>query len=345
MTFRAARKAARDFARRGHNDGATGGAVGGVLGILAGAYLVKRVLEARANRLAGRVVLVTGGSRGLGLLLAREFAQRGCKVAICARDAEELERARLGLERRGHEVYAAPCDVTDPVAVEHLIGGVLERYGRLDVLVNNAGIIQVGPLDSMSLEDFHRAMDVNFWGTVHATLAALDALRGQPGGRVVNICSIGGKVAVPHLLPYDCAKSAVMGFSDGLRAELARDGISVTTVIPGLMRTGSSASAQFKGDQPAVEYQWFSGMSRSHATTVDGRTAARAIVDAAQRRAPEIILGWQARMLAAARALVPSTLSRALATANRYLPRGRGTPDGGQTGRRLALAANRDRWH
>jgi NAD(P)-dependent dehydrogenase (short-subunit alcohol dehydrogenase family) len=318
--------------------------VGGVLGILAGAYLVTRLIEARANRMNGRVVLVTGGSRGLGLLLAREFGRRGCKIAICARDAEELERARLGLERRGHEVYAASCDVGDPIAVEHLIGGVLERFGRLDILVNNAGIIQVGPLDSMSLEDFHRAMDVNFWGTVHATLAALDALRNQPGGRVVNICSIGGKVAVPHLLPYDCAKSAVIGFSDGLRAELAKDAISVTTVIPGLMRTGSSASAQFKGDEPSVEYRWFRGVSQSHATTLDGRLAARVIADAAQRRQPEIIVGWQARLLATVQAMMPSTLSRVLATANRYLPRGRGTADG-QTGRRLALAANRDRWH
>jgi short-subunit dehydrogenase len=324
---------------------ATGANAGlGILGILAGAYLVKRVIEARANRLDGRVVLITGGSRGLGLLLAREFGRRGCRIAICARDAGELERARLGLERRGHEVFAAPCDVSDPVAVQGLLAAVLERYGQLDILVNNASIMQVGPLDSMSLDDFRHAMDVNFWGTVHASLAALDALKSKPGGRLVNICSIGSKVAVPHLLPYDCAKSAVLSFSEGLRAELARDGVSVTTVIPGLMRTGSFASAQFKGGDPGVEYKWFSGVAQAHTTTIDGRAAARMIANATERRKPEIILGWQARMLAAVKAAMPSTLTRVLAAANRYLPSGRG-PTSGVPGRRLALAANRDRFH
>jgi NAD(P)-dependent dehydrogenase (short-subunit alcohol dehydrogenase family) len=292
----------------------------------------------------GRVALITGGSRGLGLLLAREFAQRGCRIAICARDPGELERARLGLERRGHDVYASPCDVADPADVQRLISDVLERFGRLDILVNNASIMQVGPLDSMNIDDFHRAMDVNFWGTVHTSLAALDALRDQPGGRLVNICSIGSKVAMPHLLPYDCAKFAVLGFSEGMRTELAKDGISVTTVIPGLMRTGSFANAEFKGLDPATEFQWFSTMAQSHSTTLDGRDAARMIVDAAQHRKPEIILGWQARMLALAKAMVPSTLSHLLAAANRHLPRGRGTTNG-LPGKRLALAANRDRWH
>ena len=316
----------------------------GALGVLTGAYLIRRIAAARVNRMEGRVALITGGSRGLGLLLAREFARRGCRIAICARDATELERARVGLERRGHEVFASPCDVSNPVEVQRLMLEIIERYGRLDILVNNASIMQVGSLDSMNIDDFHRAMDTNFWGTVHTSLAALDALRSQPGGRLVNICSIGSKVAMPHLLPYDCAKFAVLGFSEGLRTELARDGISVTTVIPGLMRTGSFANAEFKGSDAAGEFQWFSAVVQSHSTSLDGRDAARMIVNAAQQRKPEVILGWQARLLAAAKAMVPSTLSLVLAAANRHLPRGRG-PTRGAAGKRLALAANRDRWH
>jgi short-subunit dehydrogenase len=313
----------------------------GALGILAGAYLVKRIVSARANRLDGRVVLITGGSRGLGLLLAREFGQRGCKLAICARDPEELDRARLGLVRRGFEVFAYPCDVAKPEEVDQLIAKVLERYGQIDVLVNNASILQVGPLSSMKVEDFRHAMDVNFWGTLNTSLAALDALKQRPGGRLVNICSIGGKVAVPHLLPYDCAKFAVLGFSEGLRAELSEEGISVTTIVPGLMRTGSYTNATFKGD-PVGEFHWFAALANAPSTTLDARDAARMIVRATERRKAEVILGWQARLLAAAKALMPSTIFTVLSVVNRFMPRGRA--NGGVMGRSVALATNRERW-
>jgi short-subunit dehydrogenase len=318
-------------------------ALWGVLGIVAGAYAARRVVGRRTDDLAGRVVLITGGSRGLGLLLAREFGSRGCRLAICARDAAELERARLGLERRGFEAYAVACDVADPNQVHGLVQAVVDHYGAIDVLVNNASIIQVGPFDSMTLDDFHEAMNVNFWGTVHVSLAAMDTLRRQPGARVVNICSIGSKVAVPHLLPYDAAKFAVLGFSEGLRAELAGQGVSVTTVVPGLMRTGSFNNAEFKG-APAREFLWFSTASRSSATALDGRKAARQIVDAAARRRPEVIIGWQARLLAAAKHLIPETVLRLLAATNRLLPRGRGAT-GRARGRTLALAANPGRRH
>lgn len=314
------------------------------LGLAAGAYVVKRMVDARRMaRLAGRVVLITGGSRGLGLLLAREFGQRGCKIAICARDAAELDRARLGLENRGIETFATVCDVSVPEQVDKLITDVLARYGQLDVLVNNAGVIQVGPLHSMDLHDFRHAMAVNFWGTVHTTLAAIDALKRTGDGRLVNICSIGGKIAMPHLLPYDCAKFAVLGFSEGLRAELGAQGISVTTVIPGLMRTGSSASAVFKGDQ-ASEYVWFSTVSREHATTIDARKAARQIVNATARGEREVTLGFQAHLGALAKSLLPGVLVRVLAAFNRAMPSGAGKPTIGLNGRTLAAAANRARF-
>jgi short-subunit dehydrogenase len=304
------------------------------LGLLAAGYAMKRVVEGRRLRLHGRVVLITGGSRGLGLLLGREFGRRGGRIAICARDAAELERGRLNLERRGIEVYATVCDVSDAEQVQRLIHEVEDYFGRIDVLVNNASIIQVGPVEAMKIEDFQHAMAVNFWGTLHTSLAAIDALKKNGGSRIVNICSIGGKVAVPHLLPYDCAKFAVMGLSEGLRAELAKDNISVTTVIPGLMRTGSFSSATFKGD-PMEEYLWFSTLAQGAVTSMDGRKAARKIVRAAMRRDAEVIIGWQARLLAFAKAFFPATVARALSAANRAMPKETGY--GEFSGRSLAV--------
>jgi short-subunit dehydrogenase len=311
--------------------------------LVAGAYGLKRLIEARQTQhLHDHVVLITGASRGLGLLLAREFGRKGCRLAICARDGAELERARLGLQRRGFEVFATVCDVAEPEAVDRMMTEVLAHYGRLDVLVNNASVMHVGALSSMDLLDFRQAMAVNYWGTVHTTLAALEALKQAPGGRIVNICSIGGKVAVPHLLPYDAAKFAVLGFSEGLRAELADEGISVTTIIPGLMRTGSYAHATFKGDQLG-EFEWFSTLASEHATTIDARKAARRIVTAAALREPEVILGWQARFAALAKATLPTTLTRVMGFANRAMPRS-SRKSIGLSGRTLAAAVNRARY-
>src|SRR4051794_31800976 len=122
--------------------------------------------------LQGKVVLITGGSRGLGLALARGFAKHGCRLALCARSQEELDRARQDLMKHGAEVFTVTCDVTDRVQVQQMIDLTLQQYGHIDVLVNNAGTIQVGPIHTMTIEDFETAMDVMFWGTVYTTLAA-----------------------------------------------------------------------------------------------------------------------------------------------------------------------------
>src|SRR5204862_3652064 len=112
----------------------------------------------REYDLRGKTVLITGGSRGLGLVLGREFVRQGARVAICARDVEELERASADLVRRGLPVPAVPCDVTDRAAVEAMVQTVRDHFGQIDVLVNNAGVIEVGPLEEMTLEDFEETM-------------------------------------------------------------------------------------------------------------------------------------------------------------------------------------------
>ena len=129
----------------------------------------------------GKVALITGGSRGLGLVLARHLAAEGARVAICAREDEELERARQDLQSNGANVFATACDLRDREDVDRMVARVLQHYGQIDVLINNAGIISVGPLEEMTLDDFTEAMDANFWSAVYATLAVLPEMRhGMP---------------------------------------------------------------------------------------------------------------------------------------------------------------------
>jgi NAD(P)-dependent dehydrogenase (short-subunit alcohol dehydrogenase family) len=289
--------------------------------------------RAREADLAGQVALVTGGSRGLGLLIAGELIEAGCRVAICARDGQELDAAREQLERSGARVVAVPCDVADAAQVSRMLESIESELGPVDLLVNNASIIQVGPLETFELEDFQHAMAVNFWGTVHTTRGVLPSMRRRRSGRIVNITSIGGKVAIPHLLPYDCAKFAVVGFSEGLRAEVAREGIRVTTVVPGLMRTGSPVNAFFKGDAEK-EFAWFSLGDATPVSAMSARRAARQIVAAARRGDAEVTLSWQAKLLRLSHDLFPGPMTDLLGVVNRLLP----TSGGGGEVRGMELA-------
>ena len=295
--------------------------------LAAGLGLAARELWLRRTEadLRDQVVVITGGTRGLGLALAREFAGQGCRLALCARDTGELAWAREDLEGRGTEVLTVPCDVTDPDQVQRLVDLTTERFGRVDVLVNNAGIIGVGPAQAMGRTDFEEAMNVNFWGTLNPILAVLPQMRRRQSGRIVNITSIGGKVSVPHLLPYSCAKFAATALSEGLRAELARDGITVTTIVPGLLRTGSPGQASFKGDM-AGEYDWFSISDSLPGLSISAARAAREIVRATRRGEAERILSLPANIAARAQGLAPGTTADLLRLVDRALP----PPDGAE---------------
>jgi NAD(P)-dependent dehydrogenase (short-subunit alcohol dehydrogenase family) len=298
-----------------------------VVGVAAGvgtAFAAHALLrEKDDDTLNGHVALITGGSRGLGLSLAREFARRGCRIAICARDVAELENAKQDLESRGAEVLTIVCDVGDQRQVERMTAQVLGHYGRVDILVNNAGEIQVGPVEAMTIDDYERAMRVMFWGTVYPTLALLPQFTARKSGRVVNITSIGGKVAVPHLLPYTCAKFAAVGFSEGLHAELKESGVKVVTIAPGLMRVGSYLNAEFKGDQDK-EAAWFGVASSMPGLTISGERAARQIADATIKGTAEKILTTQANVLAKAHGVAPGLTSEILGLVNELaLPTGK----------------------
>lgn len=287
----------------------------------AAGYFAWRALRDSGEDLDGQVVLITGGSRGLGFLLAQEFAANRCRVVICARDDVELAAAEERLRAAGATVLAIRCDVAERDEVESMVAQATERFGRVDVLVNNAGIIQVGPLASMEISDFERAMNVMYWGSLYTTLAVLPQMLDRRGGRIVNITSIGGKVSVPHLLPYDAAKFALVGLSEGLRAELKKDGVRVTTIVPGLMRTGSPVNAFFKGDHEK-EFTWFSLGSATPLTTISAGRAARRIVEATRRGKAEVTLSVQAKLLRLAHDLFPGATSDLLALGNRLLPTG-----------------------
>jgi len=283
---------------------------------LAARALVRKVAELD---LRGKTVLITGGSRGLGLVLARTFADEGTSLVLCARDPEALERARAELAQRGAQVLAIPCDVTDRAQVKSLVDAARQRFGQIDVLVNNAGLIQVGPMEVQTLDDYEAAMNTHFWGPLFTILEVLPEMRERRSGRIVNISSIGGKISVPHLLPYSASKFALVGLSEGLRAELAKDGIAVTTVTPGLMRTGSPLQATFKG-QNEKEYTWFAISDSLPVLSVSAARAAREIVRACRRGAAELTLTLPAQLAIPFHGVLPGLTADLLGLLNGLLP-------------------------
>jgi NAD(P)-dependent dehydrogenase (short-subunit alcohol dehydrogenase family) len=271
----------------------------------------------------GKSVLITGGSRGLGLALALEFAREGAKVAVVARDKEELLRAKSRVEALVPTAHlrAYACDVTDHRQFAEAIKLVVLEQGGLDVLVNNAGAITVGPFEAMDNEDFEAQMRLHFLAPVHACRLALPYLRERAGGRIVNICSMGGKVAVPHMLPYDASKFALSGFSQGLMAELAEEGISVTTVYPAVMRTGSPIQAVFKGDHDK-EFAWFASADVLPGLSLGAASAARKVVEAARNRTAELVPSVPAKARNILAAAFPETFASLMGMIASYLPKG-----------------------
>src|SRR5205823_9495480 len=228
-------------------------------------------------------------------------------------------RARDDLAGRGADVTVVRCDVSRREEAERLIATTVERTGSIDALINNAGIIQVGPLEHMQLADFEEAMAVHFWGPLYTMLAAFPHMRRHGGGRIVNVSSIGGKIGVPHLVPYCASKFALVGLSDSVRGEVAKDGIYVTTVCPGLMRTGSPFNAWFKG-QHREEFTWFMISDSVPVASIDGARAAAQIVDACRHGDAELVISWPAKLAVVANAIAPESVALAMNVANRLLP-------------------------
>lgn len=285
----------------------------------AGVILGAAKLLGRRERmsLSGKVVLITG-SRGLGLAIAQELGRKGARIALCARDAEELERACEMLQRELIEAAPFPADITDEAAIAPLIARVIERFGGIDILVNNAGAISIGPLESFTRQDFEDAMNLMFWAGVNLTFAVLPQMRQRRSGTIVNITSIGGRVSVPHLLPYSCAKFAFVGFSTGLATEVRSDGVHVLTVVPGLMRTGSYLNVAFKG-HARREFAWFALSGNLPGLSVAADYAARSIRRAIEQQRYTCTISLPAKIAVSCDATFPEITRAVLERVNRWL--------------------------
>ncbi len=281
--------------------------------------------QQRAIDLANRTTLITGGSRGLGLELARVLVEQGAKVVICARNENDLEEARQELavlaeeKNNPYDILAIPCDVTQREQVRAMVEQIRSRFGPVEVLINNAGTIQVAPLEEMEEREFEESIKVHYWAPLYTMEEVLPEMRESREGRIVNIASIGGKVSIPHLVPYSAGKHALVGLSEGYRAELLKDNIYVTTVCPGLMRTGSPRNVLFKGKH-REEQTWFTVSDASPLVSMDARGSAKDIVEACRHGQSTLVLSVQAKLLTGLNGLFPGLISDVLGLVNRWLP-------------------------
>jgi NAD(P)-dependent dehydrogenase (short-subunit alcohol dehydrogenase family) len=291
----------------------------GTAAVAGGLALFRFAMGATDYSFRNKVVVITGGARGLGLVLARKLAGEGAKVVLCSRNSEQLGRAKRELEQVGANVMTFRCDVTDQAQVDSMIRQTLDVWNVIDVLINDAGVIQVGPVEAMQLDDYREAMNVHFWGPLYSILAVVPHMKARGEGRIVNISSIGGRISVPHLLPYSASKFALVGLSEGLRAELRKDGILVTTVTPGLMRTGSPRNAFFKS-QHRAEHAWFAISDSMPGASISAESAAQQIIAASRAGRSEITVSLPAKLAVTFHGLFPGLTTDLLSLVNRFLP-------------------------
>ncbi len=294
------------------------------LALAAGGAVTMSVLRSRRRvDLNDRVVFITGGSRGLGLLLAQRFIDEGARVAFCARNGREVERARQQLSFGGATVFGYVCDVSRREEVEATIQRVEADLGPIEVLVNNAGTITLGPVESMTVEDFEREMSVHFFGQLYTTMAIAPGMRERKWGRIVNISSIGGRFNTPHLAAYNAAKFASAGLSQSMRVELSKYNIYTTTVFPFLMRVGSFINADVKGQH---KKEWAIGqlMDSLPFTSTTGERTAEAIIEAAKWGDATLVPSKRASATVLFANVFPNLFQDLMALANRFMP----APDG-----------------
>ncbi|MFT2011044.1 SDR family NAD(P)-dependent oxidoreductase [Pontibacter sp. 13R65] len=287
----------------------------------AGALVAIRAINRALNAydFKNKVVLITGGARGLGLVMARQLAAEGARLVLCSRNEQQLENARQELEEKGAEVLVITCDVTDRAEVEKMVAQVQNSFGPVDVLINNAGVIHAGPVGEMTVQDYEESINTHFWGPLYTTLAVVDSMKERGGGRILNVSSIGGKISVPHLVPYSAGKFALVGLSEGLRAELKKFNITVTTATPGLMRSGSPRHAVVKG-QHKKEYALFKIMDSNTLSSMSVEATAEKILDALRHGDAEIITTLPAKIGAFLHDFSPELMSQIFAAINGLLP-------------------------
>lgn len=265
------------------------------------------------------MVVVTGGGRGLGYAIAREFLARGCKLAIGSRDGEAIARAVAEFRLRGGEVYGTACDASDPAQVQAFIAGVIERFGHIDVLVNNAGQVFFGPAAELRAEDLEAAIRNIFWVHFWPTMTVLPHMRARGFGRIVNITSLAGKIPLPHHAAYVAGKHAATGWSETLTIELRKEGILVSTITPPALDDGAPLHTHFNGDEEE-EFKWFTRALTSRWTATHTDRAARVVVDAARHGDRQRAISPGSWLAARLHGLAPSLMTHFWARFDRLLP-------------------------
>ncbi len=254
-----------------------------------------------ARSLRGAVVVVTGASSGIGAATAVACGREGMRVALAARRAERLARVADAVRAAGGEARVVPTDVADEAAARALVNGTIAAWGRIDVLVNNAGIGLLAAVGQTRAADFEAMMRVNFFGAVYAVLAALPHMWRQGGGHIVNVASVVGKRASPFRAPYVASKFALVGFSEALRMELRREAIHVTCICP------IGTATEFHD----VEQNRL-GVPGRRGPIQSAEHVARGIVRALRRPRPEVHPYPPARALFLMNALAPGLVDRLL---------------------------------
>jgi NAD(P)-dependent dehydrogenase (short-subunit alcohol dehydrogenase family) len=288
---------------------------------VAAAAVFTSVMRRRARRLdlQGLVAVVTGGGRGLGLAITRELLARGCRVAICGREGPLIERSVAALRAEGHDVFGMACDASAPDQVQRFVHSVIEHYGEIDLLVNNAGQCFVGPAAELSPADMDKALRNIFWVHYHPTAAVLPHMRSRLFGRIANITSFGGIVPLPHQAAYVAGKYAATGWSRSLTIELRKEGVLVSTITPPPLRDDAPMYVHFNGEVEG-EFSWFTWALTSHLTSATPEKTARTVVDALAHGDRERAVTFMSWLLSRTYGLAPNLVSHVLTWIERGMP-------------------------
>jgi short-subunit dehydrogenase len=237
--------------------------------------------------------IITGASQGIGKATALLFARQGYDLILAARQADRLESVAAEVQALGRSALAVPTDVRQPDQVNALVHKALDRYGAIDVLINNAGIYLLGPVEECSLSDWHQIIDTNLWGYIHMIQALLPHFLERGAGMIVNVGSIGGKIPIPYQVPYTTSKYAVTGLTESLHAELAPKGIHVCGIHPNFIKTNLMERAIFrgKGEQDAIERHNLVEKALKIPVLENPEDVAKAIWDAVKHQHSDVLVG------------------------------------------------------
>ena len=254
-----------------------------------------------------KIVVITGASSGIGKAAAIEFAKRGAKLAIIARRKEKLEELQKLLAQFSTEVLVCPCDVSDKESVKKMSDIVLEKFGKIDILINNAGFAIYDTIANLTIEQIESQMQTNYFGMIYCTKNFLPILQKQNSGHIVNVASVAASFGLPGIAPYCASKFAMLGFSEGLKHELRGTNIGVTVVSPIMVRTNF------------FDHESFAKMPKYSPTSLDPKTVANAIIRASESSRLEIIVPGMVRIGVWLKHTIPFVINPIMGAAFRKL--------------------------